>query len=176
MAEGADAMAAEDADEIVVLGPEYSGWDAILSLILKAFASMDGVIDPPSSALRLTAEGLREKAAKETVFALFDGPRPLACLFCDPRGDTLYLGKLAVDPACQGMGLGRRLVEHAEEFALEEGLSWLELQVRVELTANHAFFSALAFKMAGEGAHDGYDRPTWFLMRKRLDQAKTISD
>lgn len=32
------------------LPPDFARWDELLALILRAFAYMDGVIDPPSSA------------------------------------------------------------------------------------------------------------------------------
>ena len=39
-----------------VIDPEQDDMEALLQLVLAAFAYMDGVIDPPSSALQLTAE------------------------------------------------------------------------------------------------------------------------
>jgi GNAT superfamily N-acetyltransferase len=156
---------------IVVLKPEFEGWDKMLALILRSFAYMAGVVDPPSSAFRLTAERLREKAGKETVFAIFDGDTPVACLFCDPRGDVFYLGKLAVDPRFQGKGLAKTLLKQAEELARRAGFETLELQVRKELEGNHAFFSAQGFVKRAEGAHEGYARPTWLMMQKQLAKA-----
>lgn len=70
-----------DHGEIAVrpLDASFSGWQGLLALILRAFAPMQGVIDPPSSALRLTPESLREKAGRATVldfkrFAMVFGP------------------------------------------------------------------------------------------------------
>lgn len=157
--------------EIAVLAPDFEGWDAVLALILKSFAYMQGVVDPPSSAFRLTAAGLREKAGSETALAILDGGRPVACLFCEARDDVFYLGKLAVDPEFQGRGLARRLMARAEELAGQAGFDTLELQVRIELEGNQAFFAAHGFAKAAEGAHEGYARPTWIVMRKRLAAA-----
>ncbi|MER8440860.1 GNAT family N-acetyltransferase, partial [Mesorhizobium sp. M1393] len=41
---------------------DFDRWDEVLALIMRAFAAMDGVIDPPSSANRLTFENLRDNA------------------------------------------------------------------------------------------------------------------
>ena len=84
------------------------------------------------------------------------------------RPDHFYLGKLAVLPACQGRGVGRRLLEAAERHAVRAGKPVIELQTRVELTANHRAFRALGFVETGRTAHPGYDRPTSVTMRKRL--------
>ena len=76
--------------------PGEAGWPAVLGLILDAFAYMDDVIDPPSSAKLLTVENLQQKAGREHALVLFEGETPAACIFCDPRRDCLYVGKLAV--------------------------------------------------------------------------------
>lgn len=154
--------------EIVELDASFSDWEGLLRLVLSAFASMQGVIDPPSSALRLTPASLAEKAAAERVFAIFDGTRPVACIFCDLRGEALYVGKLAVDPERQGIGLGSALLARAETEARRLGCTCLELQTRIELTGNRRFFESQGFAVAFEGRHEGYDRTTWLWLRKEL--------
>ena len=148
--------------------PEDPHWQAVLDLILDAFAYMEDVIDPPSSAKRLTVENLQQKAAREHALVLFDGEAPVACIFCDPREDCLYVGKLAVSETWRGRGLGKQLIGEAEALARQLGYSELELQTRVELTSNHRFFGALGFSKTGETAHAGYDRPTSITMRKTV--------
>jgi GNAT superfamily N-acetyltransferase len=93
---------------------------------------------------------------------------PIGCLFCSPREDALYVGKLAVDPDHQGEGIGRALLDAAENAARAASLPALELQTRVEMTENHAAFTAMGFVLAGETAHPGYDRPTSITMRREL--------
>src|SRR5262245_58015977 len=44
-----------------------------------------------------------------------------ACVYLEIRGDHGYFGMLSVDPARQGEGLGRLLVEAAEEHARRAG-------------------------------------------------------
>ena len=133
-----------------------------LALIREAFASMDGVVDPPSSVHRLTLEGL----GTGEVWAL--GAPVCACVQLTPREDALYLGKLAVARVARGRGLARALVEHAAERAAALGLGAVELQVRVELTGNQAAFRAMGFVEVGRTAHAGYDRPTSVTMRRAV--------
>ena len=71
-------------------------------------------------------------------------------------------------PACQGRGVGRRLLEAAERHAVRAGKPLIELQTRVELTANQRAFRSLGFVETGRTAHPGFDRPTSVTMRKRL--------
>lgn len=133
-------------------------WPALLALLHRAFASMEGVIDPPSSLHNLTAEGIVEQARKGEVWVI--GQPALACLFLTQKPNALYLGKLAVDPAHQGRGHARALIDHAATRARTLGLPVLELQTRVELTANHAAFCRMGFAQTAATAHPGYDRPT----------------
>jgi GNAT superfamily N-acetyltransferase len=162
-------MAAPTIEAVIEpLPPGFDHWRELLDLILDAFAYMDGRIDPPSSAHRLTPESLKDKCAAETVFLARDGDRLVGCVFLDDRGDHIYVGKLAVAPSLQGSGIGRRLMATAEGEARQRGKRFMELQTRVELTGNHAAFARLGFREVGRTAHAGYSRPTSITMRKDL--------
>ncbi|QCI63338.1 GNAT family N-acetyltransferase [Phreatobacter stygius] len=150
------------------IDPDFDRWDDLLALIREAFAFMEGVVDPPSSAQQLTVEGLRDKALAETGLVVFDGPRIIGCAFLAERQDHVYLGKLAVAKDYQGQGIGRALVRHAEGLAVRAGKPAIVLQTRIELTGNHAAFGRLGFIKTAETAHPGYDRPTSITMRKTL--------
>ena len=50
---------------LLLLTQAFDRWDELLGLIMRAFAYMDGVIDPPSSAHRLTIASLTDKARDE---------------------------------------------------------------------------------------------------------------
>lgn len=140
------------------------GAPAILSLLHRAFAYMEGVIDPPSSLHRLTPETLTAEARQTEVWAI--GTPPMACVFLTPKQDALYIGKLATDPAQRGKGHARSLLALAETRARALGLPVLELQTRVELTANQATFRHLGFTQTAATAHPGYDRPTSLTFRR----------
>lgn len=153
---------------IVRLPADFEHWDDVLALILRAFASMDGVIDPPSSAHQLTVAGLREKATHETGFAALQDGRIVGCVFVRERADDLYIGKLAVEPERQGQGIGKQLMLAAERLARDCGKAAIELETRIELAANHAVFARLGFRETERTAHEGYCRPTSLTMRKTL--------
>ncbi|QOF73494.1 GNAT family N-acetyltransferase [Aminobacter sp. SR38] len=154
--------------DIARLTQDFDRWDELLGLIMRAFAYMDGVIDPPSSAHRLTAASLRDKAGDEVGFiATLDG-RLVGCIFAAERDDAIYVGKLAVDDSARGLGIGRALMLAAERHAAERGKPVLELQTRIELAANHATFAKMGFVEFERTAHDGFDRPTSITFRKTL--------
>lgn len=149
-------------------GPDFGKMPDLLALILRSFAYMDGRIDPPSSAHRLTPEALRDKCAEETAIVAIAGDLLAGCVFLAEKSDHFYLGKLAIDPARQGKGIARLLVREAEAIALAAGKPIIELQARIELSDNHAVFSRLGFREVARTAHPGFDRPTSITMRKVL--------
>lgn len=161
-------MSRRAAIAIAPMPPDFGAWDELIALILRAFAPMAGVIDPPSSAQKLSPAGLSYKAKAETVLLAQHAGRLAGCLFVEEKADRLYLNKLAVEPAVQGLGVGRRLVQAAEALARQSGKPALELQTRVELTGNHEAFRRLGFSETGRSAHPGFSRPTSITFRKRV--------
>src|SRR3546814_3348482 len=134
--------------EVLAKPADFDDWTGLLALLRESFAYMEGRIDPLSSLHRLDASKLAVKAMEEElVLAYVDGALA-GCLFAAPRGDALYLGKIAVRPGLQGRGLARRMLALAEASARARGFKALELQARIELTANHRPFSALGFAKA----------------------------
>jgi GNAT superfamily N-acetyltransferase len=148
--------------------PDYPHWPAVLRLILDVFAYMEGRIDPPSSAHRLTVADMAAQAGTGAVWVVEDSGAPIACLFARPKGDVLYIGKLAVARSHRGHGLARRLIAEAEAEARARNLPRLELETRIELTGNHAAFARMGFARTGESAHPGFDRPTSITMSRIL--------
>jgi GNAT superfamily N-acetyltransferase len=157
-----------DAVPIIQIPAGFDRWDDVLTLIMRAFASMDGVIDPPSSAHLLTADSLRDKARRETGFVALKGDRIVGCVFALEKVTEFYVGKLAVAPDCQGQGIGRWLMQAVEDLARSRGKAAIELQTRIELTANHAAFARFGFYETERTAHEGYARPTSITMRKAI--------
>jgi GNAT superfamily N-acetyltransferase len=125
---------------------------------------MDGVIDPPSSMHRLTLEKLKTTANNAEVWSL--GPPLSACVVLSLTPNALYVGKLGVMTQARGQGLARRLIEHAAMRAKYHDRHWLELQVRMELTENHAAFTAMGFHETGRTTHAGYNTPTSITYRR----------
>ena len=140
------------------LPPGDAALPAMLALMRAAFAGMEGRIDPPSSLGRMDLPDLARAAEAGELWAL--GDPPLAAMLLTPQPGALYLGKLAVDPGRLRQGLARRMVDHAAARAAALGRPVLRLQTRVELTENHATFTALGFTEVARTAHPGYDRPT----------------
>lgn len=138
------------------------------ALLRRSFAYMDERIDPPSSLHRLTLADIEEVADRNGLVCAFDNGALVGCAFFKPEQGSLYIGKLAIEPSCQGKGIGRLLLIEAEKRAIAEKIPSLRLETRIELTENHRTFEKFGFVKTGENAHAGYDRPTSITMMKRL--------
>jgi ribosomal protein S18 acetylase RimI-like enzyme len=57
----------------------------------------------------------------------------------------LVIDNVAVDPAQQGSGVGRTLLEHAEAAALAAGLDWIHLYTHELMTENLALYSRIGY-------------------------------
>lgn len=145
------------------LTADDSALDLVLPLLHRAFASMEGRIDPPSSLAALTPADLARQAETGEVWAT--GTPPVACLFLTWQPDSLYLHKLATDPAHRGRGHAARLIGLARRRAAARSRRWLTLSSRVELTETHAALAALGFTETARTAHPGFDRPTSITFR-----------
>ncbi|MGD0345518.1 MAG: GNAT family N-acetyltransferase [Terracidiphilus sp.] len=79
---------------------------------------------------RTDDERLAAMMAKGSILVAEDGAgRLLASVYTERRGKRGYLGMLAADPARQGEGLGRRMVEAAEERFREQGCEAVDITV-----------------------------------------------
>lgn len=73
----------------------------------------------------------------------------LASVYVEVRGSRGYLGMLAVDPSHQGQGLGRIMVEAAENFCRDQGCASMDLttlNLRPELPP---FYRKLGYEETG---------------------------
>ncbi|MEO1468130.1 MAG: GNAT family N-acetyltransferase [Pseudomonadota bacterium] len=83
----------------------------------------------------------------------------LACPDGGPPGGEGPAGweihNLAVDPAAQGMGLGRRLIATAEAEGRARGFAVLRLLTNVVMVENRALYARLGYRALGERAYRG---------------------
>jgi ribosomal protein S18 acetylase RimI-like enzyme len=81
-----------------------------------------------------------------------------AVLTLDPRGDHLYVENIAVDPSAQGRGLGRALMEFAEQEAARRSLNRMALVTHEAMTENQAIYARLGYIETERRVEDGYRR------------------
>ncbi|MBV9864796.1 MAG: GNAT family acetyltransferase [Abitibacteriaceae bacterium] len=75
------------------------------------------------------------------------GERIVATLMVGYDGHRGWLNYLAVAPDCQRQGIGRRMVETAEQTLKQLGCPKMNLQVRANNTTVIAFYQRLGFEV-----------------------------
>lgn len=73
------------------------------------------------------------------------------------RDDHLWLENVAVSPAWQGRGLGRRLLDHAESEALRAGLSEVRLLTNERWSDDIAWYTRAGYRETHREPHLGTD-------------------
>jgi len=85
-----------------------------------------------------------------------------------PREGHLLLDNIAVDPAAQGLGIGRALLCFTEAAARARGLTELRLYTHALMTENIALYGRSGWTETGRGQQDGFDRV--FFRKELLDE------
>jgi ribosomal protein S18 acetylase RimI-like enzyme len=62
-----------------------------------------------------------------------------------PNTEAYFVDNIAVDPARQGLGLGRKLMEYAVREAKRHSLSAMQLCTNVTMTENLAIYARMGF-------------------------------
>jgi GNAT superfamily N-acetyltransferase len=118
----------------------------IVALLNAAFAMERAFIDRD----RASVEEITQYLGTGT-FLLADGDDGglASCMYLEPRGDRLYLGMLAVDPAQQKRGLGRLMIAAAQRQAHASGCRAIDIRIVDRRTELPPFYRALGFVDAG---------------------------
>lgn len=71
------------------------------------------------------------------------------CVYVEVRKDRGYVGLLSVDPAQQGKGLGRKLMDASEDYFRAEGCCGADLRVISPRTPLPPFYRRLGYVETG---------------------------
>jgi GNAT superfamily N-acetyltransferase len=96
-----------------------------------------------------------------------ESSRLTGCVYVELRDDRGYFGMLSVDPSTQGRGLGRRLVDAAEDYARENGCVAMDIRVVNLRTELPPFYRKLGYLETGdiEPAHDPRELQSFHFVR-----------
>ena len=86
---------------------------------------------------------------KGTFILAEDGTTMAGCNYVELRGELGYFGLLSIDPGYQGRGLGRILIEQAEDFCRHAECSRMQIRVLNHRTELPPFSEKLGYRIAG---------------------------
>ena len=125
---------------------------AISALTMEAYAKWVPVIGcKPLPVLADYAQALRD----HRFDLLVRGERLIGLIETVEVADHLLIVNVAVEPCCQGQGLGRRLLAHAEALACASGLSLVRLYTNKFFATTIALYQAVGYRIDREDEGGG---------------------
>jgi len=121
---------------------------------------------------RTSEDEVRAYMAKGTFLLAEDGGAPVGCVYLEQRGERGYFGLLAVDPRQHGKGLGRMLIEAAEDHFRRAGCRAVDISVVDLRTELPPFYRRRGYVETGTAPFPDPEKATrpchFILMSKRL--------
>jgi len=101
---------------------------------------------------RIDAEGIRGYMEKGKFLLAEDSTGLMGCVYVELREDRGYVGLLGVDPSRQGIGLGRILMDAAENYFREVGCIAIDLRIISPRKPLLGFYRHLGYLQTGTAA------------------------
>ncbi|MET0897149.1 MAG: GNAT family N-acetyltransferase [Mycobacterium sp.] len=132
---------------------------AVAELATSAFTKyVDRIGRPPAPMVADYAELLGTSRVWILTAADADDDQLVGLLVTQARSDHLLLHTMAVEPAAQGAGHGQRLLQRADQDAVEQGRSEIRLYTNEAMTENLDFYPRRGYRETGRRLEDGYRR------------------
>lgn len=160
-------LAPHPAAAVEIRRAEVDDVPAIRAIVEAAYAPYEPRIGRAPAPLGANYAAL--VAAGDAWVAVSDR-RVVGVLVIRQEGEDLHLENVAIDPASQRRGHGRRLIAFAERRAVELGLSGVTLYTNETMVENLRLYPRLGYVETERRVEDGYRR---VYFRKHLDGAVT---
>jgi GNAT superfamily N-acetyltransferase len=98
---------------------------------------------------RIDPAGVRAYMEKGKFLVAEDAAGFAGCVYVELRGERGYLGLLGVEPRLQGSGLGRKLMDAAENYFRQAGCQGIDLRIISPRTPLPAFYAHLGYAQRG---------------------------
>jgi ribosomal protein S18 acetylase RimI-like enzyme len=140
---------------------------AITECVAAAYRHyIDWTGKPPGPML----DDYREVIQQHCVLVLADEANIVGVLVLIRQTQGLLLDNVAVHPAYQGRGLGRKLMALAEDEARRLGLTTVTLYTNERMTENIELYKRLGYMETGRKTEQGYQRV--YMRKELLDETR----
>lgn len=119
--------------------------EALARLINAAFI----VEQPFIAGDRIDPRGVRAYMQKGSFLVAEDAHELAGCVYLELRGERGYLGLLGVEPGRQGTGLGRKLMEGAEDYFRAAHCRAIDLRIISQRRPLPRFYAHLGYGETG---------------------------
>jgi len=149
-------------DELRIRAATAADVSAIANIVDQAYRHYIARIGKPPGPM---LDDYAARVSEGTLWVLEEGAVIAAIIVLLPAPNYLLLDNIAVSPARQSLGLGRRLLAFAEAEALRRGYREIRLYTHQTMVENQSLYASIGYEETGRGSEAGYDR---VFMRKRL--------
>ena len=109
------------------------------------------------------------KKPENTIFKFVNDNKILACVLLSEKKEKLYLGMLTVNPELQNSGIGRKLLEFAEQHAITLKLNVIEMTVISVRSELIAWYQRQGYRDTGRREPFPMDDPNFGLPKQHLE-------
>ena len=141
----ASARASSEAKNIPIRFAQSRDVEPLARLINAAFV----VEQPFIEGQRIDPLGVEAFMEKGKFLVTEDADGLAGCVYVELRGDRGYLGLLGVEPGRQGTGLGRKLMEAAENYFRSANCRAIDLRIISSRKPLPGFYAHLGFTETG---------------------------
>ena len=149
-------------DEPCIRAATAADVPAIANIVDHAYRHYIARIGKPSGPM---LDDYAARVVEGVVWVIEEGAAIAGTVVLLPTTDYLLLDNIAVSPARQGLGLGRRLLAFAEAEAVRRGYQEIRLYTHQTMVENQRLYASIGYEETGRGTEAGYDR---VFMRKQL--------
>lgn len=139
---------------------------SIASVLHRSFIEYQSSYTPAAFAATVsTPSKIRERINEGPVWIVLKDETVVGTVSAVPKGERLYIRGMAVDPAARGGRIGCRLLECAEEFAVESGFKELFLSTTPFLSQAIRLYEQYGFCRSSEGPDGLYGTPLFTMVK-----------
>jgi ribosomal protein S18 acetylase RimI-like enzyme len=150
--------------------------DAIAFVLRQAFIAYELYYPPAAfAATTPTSDQIRERWEEGPVWVAVQNEIVVGTMAAVPKASGLYVRSMAVLPASRGQGIGRMLLQIAEDFAMHHHHSRIFLSTTPYLKQAIRLYEQFGFQIINEGPHDLFALPL-FTMAKQLNQEMSLNE
>jgi ribosomal protein S18 acetylase RimI-like enzyme len=148
----------------------------VCSLLARSFLEYKTFCTEKAFAATIsTMKELLDRLAEGPVWVAVEGENVVGTVSGVPDGKALHIRSLAVSPGNRGQGIGKLLLQHAEDYAYEKGYTRLILSTTPFLTPAIRLYGRCGFRRSNEGPADRLGTPI-FTMTKQLRKKLTAEN
>jgi putative acetyltransferase len=143
--------------------------EAIATVISKAFAEGESDYTPEAYAATVPeADEIRKRFDEGAIWVALKNEEIVGTISTVAENEKLYFRSMAVLPSAQGLGIGHKLLETVEKFAVENGFKSLFLYTTPFLASAVKLYEQNGFER-GKAETEGFFGTPWFAMEKKLN-------